>query len=547
MRVGNLMYNKILEKLESIGVSENDLQGDSKVKKVLDLVRDLEGNSSGFQNCDTQAAVESIPGPVAWIDADFNYLECNSYLKERLDLGDEPVQNLQAGNQRFDSFLAPVLEGLRSSDRQSFNWETNILHNGEKVWLILSARRYYRGSDLCYFISGYEVSSLRMQQRLLLDIEERYRAAFQEVSVGICQLDGNFRIEHFNRRFCEFVNKAEDVLRGCSLQEVFGQNEGTRLHTVLNNLSVDSTSIRQSTELQILRFSENEPEKIWVRASIAKLPAKTGKPFYVAAFEDITEIKNAYVELEKSHKALRYSEKMAALGEMAGGLAHEINNPLAIIDGRAQILADRLSKIDNLSPQLVRSVESILETSKRISQIISSLRLFSKEKEETDTFEDFDICHLVTSTVLLCRERFKNSDILLDSDVPDRPYLVSGMPSQMTQVLVNMLNNSFDALIGQSDSWVKVSVFTRKEKIIIQLTDSGNGIANHDAHKIFQPFYTTKKVGQGTGLGLSVSKGIIESHGGDVTLDPNCHNTRFVITLPGSTAEIMQNSKVANE
>lgn len=233
-----------------------------------------------------------------------------------------------------------------------------------------------------------------------------------------------------------------------------------------------------------------------------------------------------------------YSEKMAVLGEMAGGMAHEVNNPLAIIIGVSQVAMRKIESGKSDLSSVLETLKTVESTAERIVKIVRGLKLFSRDAG-SDPKSPAQLKVLIDDSVNLCMERFKSAGIdLRMGHIVDE--LVSCRPAQISQVILNLLNNSFDAIEGQSEKWI--SIESRVEKSALQkgnsgtievwLTDSGVGISLQVAKKIMEPFFSTKPVGKGTGLGLSISKGIIAEHGGSLFLDESCKNTRFVIKLP---------------
>lgn len=240
-------------------------------------------------------------------------------------------------------------------------------------------------------------------------------------------------------------------------------------------------------------------------------------------------VRDLTVERESELKLLQ-SARMATLGEMAGGIAHEVNNPLAIIHGRAsQIL--RVMDRGQLDHNKLRSdLVKIEATADRIAKIIRGLRTFSRDSAN-DAMSLANVNGMIAEVLDLAGERFKNHEIQLFIFATEE-LLISCRPQQIGQVLLNLINNAHDAVMRLSERWVRIDVTRSGKMIRISVTDSGKGIPAEIASKIMNPFFTTKEVGQGTGLGLSISKGIAEDHGGSLTYDPTSANTRFVFEVP---------------
>jgi signal transduction histidine kinase len=236
---------------------------------------------------------------------------------------------------------------------------------------------------------------------------------------------------------------------------------------------------------------------------------------------------------ERARTQMVQASKMSALGEMAGGIAHEINNPLAVIGSKADELLELLE--DNaLDPaHLQESLEVILKTTTRIANIIKGLRSFSRDGSRDDV-QSVDVQCLVEETASLCRERLQTHGVeLVIEEVPEG-LRFEGRSVEISQVLLNLISNSFDAVkdISAPSKWVKVSALDRVNQVEFRVMDCGPGIPREVRDKIFQPFFTTKAINQGTGLGLSISLGIAKNHGGSLAVDLECKNTCFVLCLP---------------
>ncbi len=235
--------------------------------------------------------------------------------------------------------------------------------------------------------------------------------------------------------------------------------------------------------------------------------------------------------LEEQQKILAHSAKMSALGEMAGGIAHEINSPLGIITIHANQL-ERLQRRGTLTPQLLEErAQLIAATAKRIGDIIKGLRAFAREGER-DPFLFTSLSSIIQDALVLCESRFKNFNTTLEVTRIPAGLELECRSVQISQVILNILNNSFDAVQELPEKWVKLDISETRDLLTLSFTDSGTGIPIETQSKLFQPFFTTKEVGKGTGLGLSISKGIVNAHHGSLEYDPSSQHTRFIVTLP---------------
>ena len=236
-------------------------------------------------------------------------------------------------------------------------------------------------------------------------------------------------------------------------------------------------------------------------------------------------------ELDESKIQLLHSSKMASLGEMASGMAHEINNPLTIITGKIKVITSMLSDMKETRPEIFTEIERVDFTVDRISKIVKGLKSFSRSALK-DPFELVALKDIMTETLALCAEKFKAEGLNLKIDDIPNTYLQC-RSGQISQVLLNLLNNSRDAVENLKDKWIQIHFeIIDGHRLIISIVDSGKGISQEVIDKMMEPFFTTKNVGRGTGLGLSIAKGIVEDHSGKLYYDPNSPHTKFVIELP---------------
>lgn len=216
---------------------------------------------------------------------------------------------------------------------------------------------------------------------------------------------------------------------------------------------------------------------------------------------------------------------------MAGGIAHEINSPLATICLNAEMIQANAEKTDIDPIIIAKKAETIISTVKRIGVIITGLKTFSIDTNLVDA-KEFTVRHLLESTLDLCREKLKYCGIELHVDETHFPVLLFGKSVEISQVLLNLLGNSLDATASSKSPWIKIESRLNNSCLQIGVIDSGPGIPPELVKNLFQPFFTTKEISKGTGLGLSLSLGLVQKHGGSLFYDGTGVNTRFVIELP---------------
>jgi PAS domain S-box-containing protein len=240
--------------------------------------------------------------------------------------------------------------------------------------------------------------------------------------------------------------------------------------------------------------------------------------------ENITERKEAEMRMTQS-------SKLSALGEMAGGIAHEINNPLSIIKGYVELLK-RYSNREVLSQETLKQyLSKIDQTVGRISKIVGGMRRFARESS-MDEKTNYSLNKIVEETLDICLEKINNNGIQVDIEWLSSQDIVYCRPVEISQVLLNLINNSYHAVSSLEHPWIKIKLEESQESYRISIIDNGPGISSEIKKKLFQPFFTTKEIGVGTGLGLSISKGIVEEHRGRLYFDDSSSNTKFVVELP---------------
>lgn len=250
--------------------------------------------------------------------------------------------------------------------------------------------------------------------------------------------------------------------------------------------------------------------------------------FYIT---DLTHKLSQEKELENNRHQLVNSSKLASLGEMAGGVAHEINNPLQIISLSVEQMRLLLTEKTINVPEIGKICDEVESTIDRINNIVKGMKLISRDGNE-DPFEKINLKSIVLETLGFCKEKFKNNGVklILFDEVHDN-YDVYAQRVMLSQVILNLLNNAFDAILKNNTKVIRIHLAKNNDNIVLSIFDNGPGVPEHLVEKIFQPFFTTKEIGKGTGLGLSISKSIIEKHSGKISLDKDNHS-KFIIELP---------------
>lgn len=402
--------------------------------------------------------------------------------------------------------------------------------NGDVMWTLVRMRviKDTEGNPIRIIGSSMDINDATIQEQRLKESEELFHslATYAPIGIYITDVDGK----------CLYTNEYWRRTAGLTLEESMGDGWTRGIHPddVERTFNEWNKAIEEHRNFhgQFRMVSQKRGTR-FVDSRAAPIREAQGRIIaFVGTVEDITEKLENEKILNSQRERLVASSKMSSLGEMASGIAHEINNPLMIIVGLCSRIK-RLSINDGefALETIKNEIEKVENTTFRISKIIKGLRNFSRNSDK-DPMEKVSMSRLIDDTLELSAQRFKDNHVDLQVDLGDCAQAeVMGRPSQLTQVLLNLLSNAFDAVESLPEKWVKILLKQIDNRIVITVIDSGKGIPRSILEKIMDPFFTTKEVGKGTGLGLSISKGILEEHDGKLFYDSCTGNTCFKIEL----------------
>jgi PAS domain S-box-containing protein len=318
-------------------------------------------------------------------------------------------------------------------------------------------------------------------------------------------------------------NTAGEQLSGFSLHEVKGQNffdfcpDGDQKGMGLVFANLQAGQEAQIVELDLKTRNGGRIPVAWIFSPMKDHLSQAAG--VVAVGRDLTERR-------KFQAQLLQSQKLAALGVMAGGIAHEIRNPLAVCSSAAQFIME-----DDTSPEFRQECAQKIHTGiQRASMIIENLLRFARPSVKTD-LKEIDLTFLLEETISLITNQALIQKIELRSQLPAHPILINGMEGLLQQAFMNLLLNAIKAM--PDGGLLDISLGRTNGEALISISDTGHGIAVEDLDNIFDPFYTTAPAGQGSGLGLSICYSIIKQHFGTITVDSKEDiGSTFSVKLP---------------
>jgi PAS domain S-box-containing protein len=351
--------------------------------------------------------------------------------------------------------------------------------------------------------------------------------AISEVAI-IAYTDKQGRITFANKNFCE--------ISGYERSELINKD-----HRILN-------SGHHSSEFFKEMYQALSHGKIW-RAEICN-KSKNGNYYWVDSqvFPIINEEKTItgyasirfdITEKKKLQSSLFQLEKLALLGEISAVVAHEINNPLTVIELVAKSLLTEIKKETPDIDRVKTKINKITKSTMQIAKIVRGLKTISRNGD-LEEFTKINLKDFIEDALSFSHAKCLHNEIFLKiGEVPD--ILLECRPDQISQILLNLINNAQDAIIANRDRWIEIT-FTldyHLNFLKIHVIDSGDGVDDNIANKILEPFFTTKEVGKGTGLGLSISAAIAQEHNGKLYYEKKGANTSFVLEIPLSQEQLV--------
>ncbi|MBF0545346.1 MAG: PAS domain S-box protein [Candidatus Riflebacteria bacterium] len=465
------------------------------------------------------AIIESSESAIISETKDGKIVSWNEGARKMLGLGLEETEGRD-----FTSFFI-------NDSVQLFNDRFSKALVGEKADAFLASIKHFSGTELTLLISLSPVKTsegnvvgvaivcrdfteVKKAESDLLSAHSEINQIFNGISLGICLINQKNDIVKGNRAFSEMFGVNKKNYQGKSCCEILAFRECSK-----NGCPVEKIFSGQEKQLVELSKEIGGIRKDFL-FSCSPFKDTTGKvTLTIGCFTDITALREAEKELKESREQLLQSEKLAAIGELASGIAHEINQPLNHIFITAQIAEKLLEKAESPNSELIKQIKVIYENVERAGVVIETLRNFSRK--ETEKIGTLNARIAVNTALDMLGMQLRDSGIHIKLLNLSESLECYATKNKLTQVILNLLlnaRNSFEGLEKISVKTIEIIFDKTPEEVLITIKDNGSGIPSEVLPKIFLPFFTTKPPGKGTGLGLPISQQIINDFGGRILI-----------------------------
>lgn len=387
-------------------------------------------------------------------------------------------------------------------------------HVSEAWWSDIARTFFFLVVAVCVGLLSEKAVKAREAMELS---EENYRSMIENSFGGVLVLCGG-SISFVNVRFCEMIRMSEQRIKSHILADLLHDDDKERFSQLVETGGTNSALLNNE-----YRFIRGDGSILWAEV-VASRTVFEGKDALLLNIYDITPRKEAEEkrkELQelsrKQEEQLIHSTRLAELGEMAASVAHELNQPLTGIKNYAKNAIYMLENDPNSKEEVEKNLRRIVEQVDKISKIITQMRKMTRKTDRQLKFESLN--EIIKETIDFLAPQFKVERVQvvteLDEDIP----LILADKIKLEQVFLNILVNACQAMSASVERRIRVRTYLSHESklpIVAEIADTGRGFSQEEADKLFMPFYTTKKEGEGTGLGLTISQNIVKEHGGEI-------------------------------
>jgi histidine kinase len=505
--------------------------------KMRQNIRD-QANALQKSKDEYQTLFAEVPCQISVQDRDFRITQVNRVFEERFGdcLGDYCYRAYKGRQERCP--VCPVENTFQDGLPHSSE-ETVVRKDGTLAYVLAFTSPIFdeEGRVVAAMEMATDITQVRLLEQELKKSEEKYRTLFNSDPNPIFVLNlETLEIKDANERALKFYGFSRDEIVDKSFLELAERQEWDRLRKVPWEKEGAVYKVRQHTK---------ETESIMVNIRYSSLK-DIGQDTVIVTTSDVTE-------RVKSEEQLIQAGKMATLGEMSAGVAHELNQPLSVIKTSASFLTKKIDRNEPVATDILRELADEMDSQvDRASLIINHLRQFGRKTDIRKVNVQLNDCICGTFTVLGRQLEIHGIKVELDLDKELPP--IKGDRNRLEQVFLNLIMNARDAMdekqerAGQDiEKVLRISSKTAGDRVLVDVSDTGPGMSEAVKEKIFEPFFTTKPVGKGTGLGLSISFGIVRDYDGIIEVQSvKGRGTTFSISFPAAAEETPEPKEVAS-
>ncbi len=472
------------------------------------------------------------------IKDDYRYVLWNKMAQQIWPHSQEPV----IGKTDYDLFSLDIAETFRKKDVETVKLN-ELIHtpeesiqnaDGEIRWL-QSWRHIVAdpsGQPSLLIAVSQDITPIKKT----IDESHRQRQQLQSISDNAPGVLFQFSVTPENHMSFTYISRKFKDIFGIEPDEIMGRAE--HMFELLHpedradffNILDETIRDRKTWQWQG-RMVDAQGCTLCIEAHSNPYLSDNGCTYWDGMFQDLTKLKANEKLLREQSEKMHQAARLVSIGEMAGGVAHEINTPLGTIGILSEVAILEVEK-DNCSKETVTDkLNQINSMVFRISKIIKAMRSYAR-KDSDDHHELTLFSTIIDEVLSVSSHRLKQEQIKFDTTGIPKDLRILCRPIQISQILMNLINNSCDAIKDLEEKWIRIQLHSSGDDLQIAFTDSGFGIPGPVAEKLFENFFTTKGPREGTGLGLSMSKNIMKTHGGDLILDVTSVNTRFILKFP---------------
>ncbi len=419
----------------------------------------------------------------------------------------------------------PLQRVLKSKLNQS-EVHKNVADDGVIIWeeRVFSPILGDNGEVKYVIESLRDITKVKHLEKKYSDVRELIDKVVQSSVSGIIAADRKGEIILMNKAAEELFGYSVHDANSITIDDFYPPGIAREIMKKLRDENMGEKGKLPSTQVNIItKYGEEIP----VEMTAAVIYEDGQEAASAAIFNDLREKQSVQRKLEETENQLFQSEKLASLGRLAAGVAHEINNPLTSILLYGNLMREKLEQ----GHPLANSLNYILEDAERCKDIVKNLLAYSRQTRPAKNV--FYLNNLIGESLRLIRDQKLFMNIKIIKDLDDSQILVNADNNQLCQVLINLIINAIDAMEGSGTLTLRTYRNRQINKAYIEITDTGSGIPQENLTKVFDPFFTTKEVGKGTGLGLSMAYGILEeNHGGISIQNTGPEGTVILLELP---------------